>query len=148
SGVGWNYAYEGTYNKLMGKRYGFGYVSELYQPVRYGHLLEQFGISTREVVGEGNVEPSIAQSLTLMNGPEVARLTYGNPKENLLLGRLQKASTPEQAARVLYISILSREPTEKESENVVDYLEENKKAGGMSDLIWALLNSREFVFIQ
>ncbi len=148
NGVGWNYSYEAAYNKIAGKRYGFAYVSDLFNPIRYGHFLEQFGISTREVVGEGNVEPSIAQSLTLMNGPEVGRLTYGNPKENLLLGRLQKIQDPAQLARTLYLSILSREPTEAESVRLAEYITENRKDGGLADMIWALANSREFVFIQ
>ena len=47
----------------------------------------------------------------------------------------------------LYLASLSRTPTGAESERGVKYLAGGSKTGRAQDLLWALLNSKGFLYI-
>ncbi|MBL8992711.1 MAG: DUF1549 domain-containing protein, partial [Spirochaetia bacterium] len=68
---------EGKYRKGHWDR-GQGFMSlssEQIQPPQTGGFLEQFGAPMRDIVSVGSAEPSIAQTLTLMNGRETTRFS-------------------------------------------------------------------------
>ena len=60
---------------------------------------------------------------------------------------IERKVTPEQAVEELYLAALSRVPTAPERQTAVDYLQkQTDRRRGMEDLLWALLNTREFMF--
>lgn len=125
--------------------------SEQYQPPQTGGFLEQFGASMRDIVSVGTSEPSISQTLTLMNGRETARFS-GPMNQSAVLANLQRAANADEALRIAYRSILGREPKPSEVEFFRSYASDSRaqyQDGGVAgDLVWALLNNREFLFYR
>ena len=112
------------------------------------YFLDVFGRSNRLQVAEPSQQTTIAQALALINGPSVnARLT--NPKGFLMqkiMGRLGDRSEKD-LLDTLYLNVLARFPTPAESKSAKDYLATMPTAKeGYEDLMWALLNSKEFMF--
>lgn len=100
---------------------------------------------------------SLAQSLHLMNAADIkGKLATGNGRAD----RLSKSDKPpEDRIRELYMVAFSREPKAEELKVALDYLAEPllDSAGNpvdaqrasqekFQDLIWALLNTKEFLF--
>jgi hypothetical protein len=100
---------------------------------------------------------SLAQSLHLMNAPDVkAKLTATNGRAD----QLTKAELPEpKRIRELYLVAYSREPTADEVKIAETHLmkprndaagkpldSQRAKRNGYEDLLWALLNTKEFLF--
>lgn len=100
---------------------------------------------------------SLAQSLHLINSSEMkAKLATGNGRAAKLAG---SDATAEERITELYLAAFSRIPRPDELQTALDYLNEEvvdaagkpidkKKAahGNFQDLIWALINSKEFLF--
>lgn len=81
----------------------------------------------------------IPQALRLMNAPQLNR-------GGALLDAA-KSMTPEQTIERLYLGTLSRRPASNETERMVAYVQKHKgeEKKAYSDILWALLNSSEFV---
>jgi Protein of unknown function (DUF1549)/Protein of unknown function (DUF1553) len=128
------------------KGYGdeFFRASELSSPAPGGHFLREFGQSNREVIENSSNEASVSQALNLMNGPLFNKLTMEN---TILMKRFAGAKDDDGRANALWQSIYGRLPTDTERAIVRETITEKKQAG-WKDIIWALLNSREFVFVQ
>ncbi|MDB5313500.1 MAG: hypothetical protein JWO38_7702 [Gemmataceae bacterium] len=110
------------------------------------YFLTTFGRPTRETVCscEVRLEPTLSQSLHLMNGDTVAsKIAQGN-----LIGKLLAEKKP--AAYIiehLYVRCVSRPPTPAEMTKLVAAVETNpNKQQALEDVFWAILNSREFMF--
>ena len=100
---------------------------------------------------------SLAQSLFLINDSSLkAKLTNASGRARKMV---QQKSPPEDKVRQMYLLAFSREPRESELKTALDYLAEpgTDSAGkplpsdraaleNMQDLIWALLNTKEFLF--
>ncbi len=85
----------------------------------------------------------IAQALHLINGSTInQRLNQG------VLARIQKEKLPDEAAvRILYLHTLSRPPTLAEASEWESLMAASpSRTEALADLLWALLNAREFVF--
>lgn len=118
--------------------------SELPQPAPSGHLLRKFGQSERLfVVGASSRVGSVPQLMELMNGFPTEVLTS---QDSLLFRKVRSVSDPRKQAEVVFLSILSRLPTESEKKLLLD--QTGSSEGDLSDLIWALLNTPEFFFIK
>jgi hypothetical protein len=95
---------------------------------------------------ERNGEPSVAQVLHLLNGPEVqAKLSHeGGTVARLVREKADDAAVVEE----MYLAFYSRPPTEGERRAAVAYLGRDpaKRRQAAEDLAWGLLNSLEFVF--
>ena len=100
---------------------------------------------------------SLAQSLHLMNASDVkAKLTASGGRAE----QLTKAEMPEpKRIRELYLAAFSREPTADEVQIAETHLlkpridatgkpldSQRAKRNGYEDLLWALLNTKEFLF--
>ena len=56
---------------------------------------------------------------------------------------------PNEAVNVIFLSVLARRPSAADREFAMqEILSAENRAVGASNLIWALLNTREFLFIQ
>ena len=117
---------------------------ELESPAKRGHFLRDFGQSDREVIDNSSSNASIPQALYLLNSP----LNLAIQNSNAFLGGLLAAlQTPEDKIDLIYRSMLTRKPNSSEIERVLsDYETHGEET--IEDLVWALLNSRQFTFIQ
>ena len=92
-----------------------------------------------------NFEATADQALFVINGANVEK--WLKPQEGALTDRLQKLDSSELLAEELYMSILSRPPTEDEAAAVTSYLESvSDRATAIREMTWALLSSAEFRF--
>lgn len=121
-----------------------GRASDIISPAPDQHFLNFFGQSDRQIIEEGNQDPNLPQVLALLN----SQLTTNFILKNSYIKRqvnLKKENS--EKIKYLYQAILTRYPTEKELKTSIAYLEKYAKEG-VEDIIWALVNSREFFFIQ
>lgn len=89
--------------------------------------------------------PSMAQALELFNGEALqAKLQHPEGRVALLL----RAGRPDsEATEELYLAALSRRPTAAERAATARLLRRAPtREEGLQDLLWALLNSKEFMF--
>lgn len=115
------------------------------------YFFTTFGQARRESVCacEDRKEATLSQTLHLINGKTIDSTFTRNPK---LVPRLLKEhpDDPENIIRKLYIRSLTRQPSEKELENMlVMYPKTNDqkaKTQYFNNVAWALVNSSEFLF--
>ncbi|MDO7682990.1 MAG: DUF1553 domain-containing protein, partial [Pirellulales bacterium] len=147
--------------------------SELPQPMPPTHFLQIAGQSTRAIADDGSTEGGITESLAMMNG-EVTKSLMSKVSDT---ETTQKETTRNKAAKkenrakrknmqskqtgstqstqpkgtqamqitAIYHAMLSRPPREQDMKQCLAALDQGLDYG---DVVWALLNSREFMFIQ
>ncbi len=118
--------------------------SEVTQPAPAGHFLQQFGQSDREVIDGGNTEATVTQVLTLLNGPIYRQLGSANA---VLRQSIEKAGTPDQKIDAIFLGTLARYPSAEERSLIKTELATDAKEG-FGNVVWALLNTRSFAFVQ
>jgi Protein of unknown function (DUF1549)/Protein of unknown function (DUF1553) len=118
--------------------------AELEQPSIPGHFLREFGQSSRVSTDGSSREGSSPQVLMLMNGPVQQMIT---DHQSLIFRTMNSKATAEEKAESVFISILARRPTPNEKAFAVKQITEAGEEGP-SNLIWALINSLEFLFVQ
>jgi hypothetical protein len=116
--------------------------SELPQPMDPNHFLRIAGQSARKVADDGSTEGGITESLVFMNGDITESLM--NDSSSVMKIVLKRKSRVEQVT-FLYETFLGRQATSQETERTVAAINDELE---LKDVIWALLNSREFIFIQ
>jgi hypothetical protein len=107
-----------------------------------GQFLAKFG-------GGGSrtdAQVSILQALSLMNGAWTTRQT--DPVQGEVLRAVTHAPflTPERQVETLFLGTLSRRPTPEESRRYLAHVRDAGDTGqGLSDVLWVLINSEEFL---
>lgn len=117
--------------------------AELESPAPRGHYLREFGQSDRETIENANHEASVPQALAMMNGQLLPQIIG---KYSQLMLTMNKAPYPDDKVDAAYMALLSREPTAKEKEIWLKAQDQNLNS--MEDLVYALLNTQQFIFIQ
>jgi hypothetical protein len=106
-------------------------------------FLETFGRPPRDTgrALERNDRPTAAQRLYLLNSADIQRKLQQSRKLQALI----QAGDFQQMVASLYLTILSRVPTDDETRIAAAYVQTagNRRTAGL-DLAWALLNSAEF----
>ncbi len=118
--------------------------SELLSPAPPRHFLRQFGQSDRETIENANTDANVPQILTLLNGPTHTHLWKPN---SLFRKTVASEKNPEKLLDAIYLTFLTRRTNPEERELLLPTLEQNPVTAAR-DLAWALLNTRQFVFIQ
>jgi uncharacterized protein DUF1553/uncharacterized protein DUF1549 len=107
-------------------------------------FLEKFGKSSRDsgLESDRSNRTTAAQRLHMLNSSHVRQKIEGGPKLAPLIHWTREKS--DEGITELYLTILSRFPTEDELETVKTY----RQSGGrvLRDVAWALINSLEFSF--
>lgn len=118
--------------------------SELPSPLPLGHFLREFGQSDREIISANHTDGTVPQLLELFNGPASHMIIEnGSVLDMTLTGNRTAKSVVDE----IFMCILTRHPTEREKR--MGYMEANTNGKvGIGNIIWALLNTREFLFIQ
>ncbi|MFN8766514.1 MAG: DUF1549 and DUF1553 domain-containing protein [Pirellulaceae bacterium] len=96
---------------------------------------------------ERSSDTSLAQSLQLLNGGLVREKIEA--KSNRLGMLLREEASREAIIEQLYLATLSRRPTDQEQQAMIEHLERSDHLRrACEDLLWALLNSKEFQWIR
>jgi len=110
-------------------------------PAFRGHYLRIFGQSDRMLIENSSRDASIAQALTMMNSDLLGIVM--NPTSQLMLA-INRSTDPDSRLDTVYLALLACKPTERERAAW-----DKAQASGldsMEDLIYALLNTRRFIF--
>ncbi len=148
-------AFNDTYGRQryigrLQKQYGFqGQVlvraSELPAPLPLGHFLRQFGQSDRESIEGGRTVATVPQILSMFNGP----ITHSMLVPGSVIHDEVMSHETKQAVDVIFLSILSHRPSAEDRSFAIQEIQSaDTPQAGVGNLIWALLNTREFIFIQ
>jgi hypothetical protein len=88
---------------------------------------------------------TIPQALYLMNGPTVTREVQARPRT--MLGYLLQTHPDNRSVlEILYLRVLGRRPSDREVRTCSKYLENvGNRAEAFEDILWALLNTTEFM---
>lgn len=117
--------------------------SQLEQPARPGHFLIEFGQSPRNLIDGSSKIGSVPQVLMMMNGKAQEMLTNN---DSLIFRNMAKVNSASDKVETLFMSVLSRRPTMQEKEIAKRALAMGDD--GYANMIWALINTREFIFVQ
>ena len=113
------------------------------------YFLKTFGKPVRASVCECERSPdeSLAQALHTLNG-DIVTDKIADPKARVAQLVSAKASC-ERIVDELYLATLSRFPTAAERANAADFLKQSQsRSECYQDLQWALINSKEFLFVH
>ena len=118
--------------------------SEVTSPARPGHFLRQFGQSDRQTIENANFEATVPQILTLLNGPMLTQLLNRN---SALSKNLAEVETSAEKLDVITVSILGHHATTDEKRLLLPEIEDGGPQG-IGNVVWALLNTQQFMFVQ
>jgi hypothetical protein len=119
--------------------------SDLPSPAPDGHLLREMGQSERELIGEAHADPTVPQVLALLNA-FIEQKILTNP-DAALMRSLADARGAATKVRTAFVAVLGRAPTPAERSMWERELSRDG-TGAARDLVWTLVNSHEFLFIQ
>lgn len=133
--------------------------SELRQPMPDGHFLRMFGQSDKQLIENQFTEGSSPQVMALLNGT-ITNKVLTSPDAYLIkeiaMGRGSKRDNIDK----IFLSVLTRYPSSEEKSMAQsgmrartnrDMSEQQKlevEADAIGNVIWALVNTREFLFVQ
>jgi hypothetical protein len=106
-----------------------------------------FGRPVRATVCEcerGN-EPSIAQALHLMNSPEIMEKIRS--RDGLAARLAAESNEPAAIVEELFLTTLARYPTQVERQAALEiFAETTNRRESAEDVLWTLLNTKEFLY--
>jgi hypothetical protein len=102
------------------------------------YMLAAFGRPNRDTICEREAIPDIVQTLHLISGETInGRLAKWHPDPIL---------DDEGQLSAIYLGSLARYPTAAEREQITTRLANQDRRAVFQDLLWAILNSREFLY--
>ncbi|MEZ5353726.1 MAG: DUF1549 and DUF1553 domain-containing protein [Bryobacteraceae bacterium] len=109
-------------------------------------FLSIFGFPKRDVMDHREEGPSLAQALHLMNNDAVRKLI--EKPDNVLAGLLAGGGD-DDAIDALYLRAFARKPSATQRQTVSGYIRSAQSSGlsrrrAFENVLWAMLNSREF----
>ena len=118
--------------------------AEIEQPAPGGHFLIDFGQSPRNLIDGGTKIGNVPQVLMMMNGKAQKMLTS---EDSLIFRTMDKVTNASDKVDRMFMTIMNRRPTMQEKDIAKRELSSHGDKG-YSNMIWALINTREFMFIQ
>ena len=120
--------------------------SELPTPVPANHFLSQFGMGDRDSIQSGRQAATVPQVLTMFNGWTTHTMLE---RGSVIYDNVVDQASADRAIETIFRSILARRPNLGEERLAQGELSAAENpAAGCGNLIWGLLNTREFMFIQ
>ncbi len=133
--------------------------SELRQPERADHFLRMFGQSDRQLIENQFTVGSSPQVMALLNG-KITNAVLTSPDAYLIKEIAFGEGSKRDKVDKVFLSVLGRYPTSdekskaqsgmraKRDRDASDKSKEAAEIAAIGDVIWALVNTREFMFIQ
>ena len=140
-------------NQVTGAKPGFGGVPadmgavQLPDSGQKNYFLTVFGkpMADSACECERSNDANLAQSLHLLNSKEVlGKISAGNGRAGVL--SKDKKRPDQDKLRELYFWFYSRGPQSEEVNLALAHLGKGEKKAAYEDIIWALLNTKEFLF--
>ncbi|NRB75905.1 MAG: DUF1549 domain-containing protein [Verrucomicrobiales bacterium] len=133
--------------------------SEMRQPQQPGHFLRMFGQSDKQLIENQFDDGSSPQVMALLNG-KITNSVLTNPDAYLIKEIANGRGSKGDKVDKIFLSVLTRYPesNEKSAANsgmrartdsgMSDKQKMEVEAKAIGNVIWALVNTREFMFIQ
>ncbi len=120
--------------------------SELPTPVPAEHFLRQFGQGNRETINASQQDATVPQILAMFNGPITHVMLEAG---SAIVDNVLAIDKTRDRIDAIFISVLTRMPTNADRRTAGGELSRTKNDNvGYGNIIWALLNTREFLFVQ
>ena len=129
-------------------------ISRIDQGPRYNGLRETLVARMEEAVGNrpDDFRSGIPQTLTLMNGTITAAATNLGTSKTLRAVAEAPFLDVDEKISTLFLATLGREPNSAERQRFYDQIEsqnsDNEKGEVLAEIMWALINSPEFVLVR
>ncbi len=110
-------------------------------------FLDVFGKTARLVPSEcdRSNEGTMSQAIQMISGPTINEMIAD--KDNRLKSLLDSAMTDAEIVGELYWSSIARAPTEEEEASHLSHVGNSaSRREGFEDVLWSLMNSKEFLF--
>ena len=111
-------------------------------------FLEMFGRPSRDtgLMSERNTEPSAAQRRAILNSTHIQNKIERSWRLKAWIKNARGKNA--MLIKMIYLNILSRYPTESEQAAVEEYFKTSKLKTNQAavDLVWTLINSKEFLY--
>lgn len=118
--------------------------SELPSPLPPNHFLRTFGQSDRELISASSTMGSVPQVLFMFNGQITHMLLE---KNSTIYNNIVKKKSISDGVKVVFLTILNREPDAEELATATAQVRSDGPAG-YGNVVWSLVNTREFMFVQ
>ena len=120
--------------------------SELPSPVSADHFLRQFGQGDRETINGGQQDATVPQILAMFNGPITHVMLEAG---SALVDNLVAVDSNRERIDAVFISVLARKPNASDRRAAASELTRVESEGkAFGNIVWGLLNTREFLFVQ
>src|SRR5205823_4399896 len=101
------------------------------------YVMSAFGRTNREIICERNQQPDIVQTLHLISGDTI--------QKKLVKWKPDSSLSNDQMVDRIFLSSLTRLPSAEERTRVIEAAKTDRPAA-FQDLLWAVLNSKEFLY--
>lgn len=130
--------------KEIPKERGFLMIRSAYinSPSKNFNLLKEFGRSDRVLISSPDLRSSVTQVLSTMNG-DLSEIPLS--KNSYLKKQLESTRAHGKRTDIVFMSILSRKPLSGKEKSLAY---KDMKNNGGKGVVWALLNSKEFLYIK
>lgn len=138
----------GTRERFNGLPDGFR-ASTLPDTTIPSRFLDAFGRPRREIACEceRTDAPNMSQALQLLTGSLLNSKVQN--AQGRVAGLIKNKATPPDAVRDLFFATFCRPPTDAELKSSVELVGKSPSLKeGLEDLLWAIVNSREFQFVH
>ena len=103
-----------------------------------GYMLASFGRLNRDIICERDSQPDMAQTMHLISGNTV--------QKKIAAAKIDLALSDDELIERIYRSSLVRGPSEEERAAIRDQIAKGDRKAVYQDLLWAILNSKEFMY--
>jgi hypothetical protein len=103
-----------------------------------------FGQSDRELISASSTWGSVPQVLFMFNG-QISHMLL--EKSSTIHDTIMHKKTVHDGVEAVFLTILSRPPTDEEMAEAIKEVKLDGPAG-YGNVVWSLINTREFLFIQ
>lgn len=104
------------------------------------YMLNTFGRPARDIICERESTPDIVQTLHLISGDTInGKIAKWKPDSDL---------NDEQQLNRIYLTSLARYPRPAEREAILSNLPMKNRSEVYQDVLWAILNSKEFMYVH
>lgn len=142
--------HEPAYRRRLGQfAYQGNYLcksSELPSPLPADHFLRQFGQGDRETINGQDDSATVPQILAMFNGPITHVMLESG---SVIYDNVTSSANVREAVDKIFLSVLTRSPSRDDLGVATrEASRADQPTIGLGNVIWALLNTREFLFIQ
>ena len=103
-----------------------------------GYMLSSFGRLNRDIICERDSQPDMAQTMHLISGSTI--------QKKVEKAKLDFALSDGELVERVYLSALARMPSDAERAAVAERIGKGDRKAAYQDLLWALMNSKEFLY--